>query len=361
MKKTTVVALVLTALGLILVAIAAVLEARSYPWRLRLGLPAQDAAALPEPSPIVPDEEEAVVVYLEAVETPAGQQAGEAPAEMPDILPGAEEDTAEEETPAESAPAQKQYTVIGTLKIPVLRVSQNILEGTGKELKYGVGRLTLSAYPGQKGNCVIAGHRPYPFRYLDLLNAGDIITIRFNGATYTYSVYESIEVLPTETWVLSPVKGHPYTLTLITCTPYLVSSHRLIVRAELTEIDGVPFEDPDAAPAEETSAPPDIETGGEGAVGESAAPDGEKGGEDTGGESAPTDAGGAGGESAPGEGETGAATDSGETDTTPGAAGGAADGDAPAPDSAAGGAESGSAPAHGLDGAAGSAAPEAAG
>ena len=192
MKKTTVVALVLTILGLLLIAAAAVLEARNYPWRHRLGIAPQDAAALPEPSPVVPDEEEAVVVYMEVVETPAVWEENAAQDAPPDVLPGAEEEESAEPSesaqPVESAPPKVQYTVIGTLKIPALNVSQNILEGTGKELKYGVGRLTLSAYPGQRGNCVIAGHRPYPFRYLNMLAAGDIISIRFNGVTYTYSV-----------------------------------------------------------------------------------------------------------------------------------------------------------------------------
>ncbi|HHT17432.1 MAG TPA: class D sortase [Papillibacter sp.] len=279
MKKTTIIVLVLVILGLVLVAVAVLLEARSYPWRHRLGLPAQDAAALPEPSPVVPAEEEAVVVYLEAVEPTAAPEVADAPAETPEVLPGAEEDEEAAGEPAEEIAPQKQYTVIGTLKIPALNVSQNILEGTGRELKYGVGRLTLSQYPGERGNCVIAGHRPYPFRYLDLLTQGDIISLRFSGLTYTYSVYESFEVLPTETWVLSPIKGHPYTLTLITCTPYLVSSHRLIVRAELTAIDGVPFEDPATAGGEDTGADGDSADGeivdGEG---EGTLPAGETGG-----------------------------------------------------------------------------------
>lgn len=235
-----VVAVVLIALGVLLCVTAAIVEMRQYPWRQRLGLKAPDPSELPDPPALVPSRD-AYFVFVVDVPSPAPDQE----METPEVLPGEEEP---EETPeaspqetAQEMPAQKQYTVIGTMKIPALEISANLLDGTGKELKYGAGHMPITAYPGQEGNCVIAGHRTYPFRYLDLLRNGDSIIIRFGDKLYTYSVYDSFEVEPTETWVLDPVEGHPYSLTLITCTPYMVSSHRLIVRAELVKINDQDF------------------------------------------------------------------------------------------------------------------------
>ena len=144
----------------------------------------------------------------------------------------------------------------------MLEVSQNLLEGAGREMKYGVGHLPGSAMPGQKGNCAIAGHRPYPFLYLDQLKSGDSIVIRTDN-TYTYTMYEALVVLPTDVWVLGLVKDEPYTLTLITCTPYPVDDHRLIIRARLTSINGktpqefygIPSPSPSASPASPSATP----------------------------------------------------------------------------------------------------------
>lgn len=257
-------AAVLIALGVLLCVAAAIVEMRQYPWRQRLGLKAPDPSELPDPPALVPSRD-AYFVFVVDAPSPAPDQK----MEPPEILPGEEEP----EEPAREAPAQetkKQYTVIGAMKIPALEISVNLLEGTGKELKYGVGHMPITAYPGQEGNCVIAGHRTYPFRYLDLLRNGDIITIRFGDKLYTYSVYDLFEVEPTETWVLNPVEGHPYSLTLITCTPYMVSSHRLIVRAELIKINNEPFEpggteeaqtEAEAGPGQTPAASPET-TGG---------------------------------------------------------------------------------------------------
>ena len=128
------------------------------------------------------------------------------------------------------------------------------------EMKYGVGHVTGTAMPGEKGNCAISGHRPYPFRYLDTLTEGDKVIVKRDGVVYTYSVYESFEVLPEETWVLDNIIGEKYTLTLITCTPYMVSSHRLIVRARLIDIDGMT---PAEYYGEEEEEPPETDDGGQ--------------------------------------------------------------------------------------------------
>ncbi len=238
-KKNMIIALALIAVGLVLVVTAVILEANNYPWGILFGTATQDADEIPDPPPIELDAEDqeaeltAAVPSEEVTETAAVSESPEIDTspEVEAELPGNTEAT-------ESAPAVPQYIILGTFKIPVLKVSQNLLEGAGRQMKYGVGHVPLTAAPGQKGNCVVSGHRPYPFRYLDQLKQGDSIVIKAEGVTYTYVVYESFDVLPTETWVLNQIPGEDYTLTVITCTPYMVSSHRLIVRARLTDIDG---------------------------------------------------------------------------------------------------------------------------
>ncbi len=201
-------------LGLVLVAVAVAIEAADYPWGRLFGVVPE---ALPDPAPIVLTGEDADSLLTDEAEPVPEDESG--------ILPGEET----EDGPPEA------YVRLGILKIPSLGVSQHVLEGTGRQMRYGVGHVVGTAGLGQEGNCAIAGHRPSPFRYLDKLREGDKITLGEGETLYTYTVYESFSVLPEETWVLSDIPGETDTLTLITCTPYLVSSHRLVVRARLTD------------------------------------------------------------------------------------------------------------------------------
>ncbi len=215
--------------GLFLVLGALAFEAYHYPWRALFGGNDQSEASVPDPAPIVlkGEDRESVIVPAEPEASPDAS-----PAEAPetDVLPG-------DET-AEALP-EPAYVQLGILKIPKLGVSEYVLEGTQRQMRYGVGHVEESAGIGQKGNCAIAGHRPAPFRYLDKLDTEDSVILKADDTVYTYSVYESFTVLPDETWVLGAAKGEAYALTLITCTPYLVSSHRLIVRARLIDINGM--------------------------------------------------------------------------------------------------------------------------
>lgn len=201
-------------------------EAVQFPWPVVFGGDQSDAA-LPDPSSLVLSQADSGAAVTDAP-GPGQTAAPESPPEDT-VLPGAED---------KSASAVPVYVQLGVFKIPKLRVSVHLLEGTGRQLRYGVGHVTGTAAVGQPGNCAVAGHRPYPFRYLDQLASGDRIILKADNAAYTYTVYESFTVLPNETWVLRPVEGESYVLTLITCTPYLISSHRLIVRARLTDVNG---------------------------------------------------------------------------------------------------------------------------
>ena len=90
----------------------------------------------------------------------------------------------------------------------------------------------VAAHPGTAGNIIMAGHVGYRdtiFNHLPQVQVGDAISLTVGGAERHYSVEEVLTVLPNETWVMDPTESEM--LTLITCVPIYVYSHRLIVRA----------------------------------------------------------------------------------------------------------------------------------
>lgn len=125
---------------------------------------------------------------------------------------------------------------IGIIKIPKIDLKVAIGDGVDmKTLKYAVGHFPDTPYPGEEGNCAIAGHRSYTYnQYFNRLNEvaeGDKIIIHTKNGEFTYSVYEKFEVLPEEVSVLNNTKDSE--LTLITCTPVRVATHRLIIKARM--------------------------------------------------------------------------------------------------------------------------------
>jgi LPXTG-site transpeptidase (sortase) family protein len=92
----------------------------------------------------------------------------------------------------------------------------------------------VAAFPGTRGNTIIAAHAGYKdtlFYHLPKVEAGDEIVVSVGDRPYRYVVREVLTLLPTDTWVMLPTSTE--TLTLITCVPLRVYSHRLVVRAEL--------------------------------------------------------------------------------------------------------------------------------
>jgi LPXTG-site transpeptidase (sortase) family protein len=90
----------------------------------------------------------------------------------------------------------------------------------------------VSAFPGTAGNIVLAGHVGYSdtlFNYLPNIREGDEVIVTASGTERSYVVDKVLTLLPQDTWVMKPT--HDETLTLITCIPIGVYSHRLIVRA----------------------------------------------------------------------------------------------------------------------------------
>ncbi len=132
------------------------------------------------------------------------------------------------------------------LRIPTIGASLPVFHGTSDEtLERGVGHLQGSALPvgGAGTNSVLTGHSGIPqsrlFTDLHDLVAGDVVTVEVVGETLTYQVDRIDTVLPTETDLLQPVPGADL-LTLVTCTPIGVNTHRLLVQAHRVDEADLP-------------------------------------------------------------------------------------------------------------------------
>ncbi|WMJ76480.1 MULTISPECIES: class D sortase [unclassified Sedimentibacter] len=146
------------------------------------------------------------------------------------------EEVHEEKSPVEKYLEGKEIS--GIIEIPKLNVKSAILEGTDDSaLKYTVGHYPETANPGEKRNCVLLGHRNYVyghfFRRIDELEPGDQVILKKDAETYTYIVTESFVVSPEEVWVLDNTEDA--TVTMITCTPMITYTDRLIVRGVLSD------------------------------------------------------------------------------------------------------------------------------
>lgn len=126
--------------------------------------------------------------------------------------------------------------IMGYITIPRIGVELPIYHGTSDAvLQVAAGHLEGTSLPvgGESTHAVISAHRGLPsaklFTNLDELEAGDTFTITVLDRVLTYEVDRISIVLPTETDLLQPVEGQDY-VTLMTCTPYGINTHRLLVR-----------------------------------------------------------------------------------------------------------------------------------
>lgn len=153
--------------------------------------------------------------------------------------------------------------VVGQLVIPSIDVDFFVVSGVGvEELRLGPGHFTDTPLPGQLGNSAIAGHRTtygQPFHDLNQLAAGDDIVITTAFGTYTYEVRDLKVVEPTDYGVVSTTDPNIATLTLTTCHPKWSAAQRLIVSAELNELESdrvLPTETVTDEPTEESTTAP---------------------------------------------------------------------------------------------------------
>lgn len=126
--------------------------------------------------------------------------------------------------------------VMGYIEIPSIDCSLPIYHGTEESvLQIAVGHLEWSGLPvgGESTHCVLSGHRGLPsaklFTNLDKLQTGDIFMLRVLDNVLTYEVDQILIVEPQETGALRIEEEKDY-CTLVTCTPYGINTHRLLVR-----------------------------------------------------------------------------------------------------------------------------------
>ena len=142
----------------------------------------------------------------------------------------------EENTEYESLLNVNGAGMMGYIKIPKINVELPIYHGTTEAvLQAGVGHFEGTSLPvgGESTHTVLTGHRGLPskmlFTDLDELEIGDIFYLDIVGEKFAYQVDQILTVLPEDTKALSIEEGKDYA-TLVTCTPYAVNTHRLLIR-----------------------------------------------------------------------------------------------------------------------------------
>lgn len=133
--------------------------------------------------------------------------------------------------------------LIGYVEIPKISVNLPIYHGTSEKiLQKGAGHLQNTSLPigGKSTHSVISAHTGMPtatmFDYLTEMKKGDAFYIRVIGKTLKYEVDQIKVVLPEKTQDLHIVKGEDH-ITLLTCTPYGLNTHRLLVRGVRVPMD----------------------------------------------------------------------------------------------------------------------------
>ncbi len=131
--------------------------------------------------------------------------------------------------------------IMGYIEVPTIGITLPIYHGTDEAvLQIAVGHLEWTSLPvgGESSHCVVSGHRGLPsaklFTDLDKLVVGDLFIFRVLDEILTYEVDQILIVEPHETEALMIEEGKDL-CTLITCTPYGVNSHRMLVRGHRVE------------------------------------------------------------------------------------------------------------------------------
>lgn len=121
------------------------------------------------------------------------------------------------------------------IQIPAIDVDAPVVQGDSwEQLKKGVGQQVGTPDPGKSGNIVLSGHNDVygeVFRYLDRLSPGDIVILFTSQRQYTYVVTGTQMVEPTAVEVMAQTADAR--MTLISCHPYLIDDHRIVVSAVL--------------------------------------------------------------------------------------------------------------------------------
>lgn len=141
--------------------------------------------------------------------------------------------------------------MMGYIRIPKINIELPIYHGTSETvLQAGVGHFWGTSLPvgGESTHTVLTGHRGLPtktlFTNMDKLEVGDIFYIKVLDETLAYQIDQILTVLPQETDSLSIEPGKDYA-TLVTCTPFAINTHRLLVRGERIPYEEATKQEPD--------------------------------------------------------------------------------------------------------------------
>ncbi len=133
--------------------------------------------------------------------------------------------------------------MMGYISIPKLSISLPIYHSSAEEvLQVGIGHIESTALPiGETSNhTALTGHSGLSsakmFSEIDRMQVGDVFILNISGKALYYEVYNIATVLPDETDLLA-IQGGKDLATLITCTPYGVNTHRLLVQGERIEFE----------------------------------------------------------------------------------------------------------------------------
>jgi sortase A len=137
-----------------------------------------------------------------------------------------------------AARSRRDGQALAELRIPRIGLRTIVVRGaTAADLRAGPGLLDGSPLPGQRGTVAIAGHRTTygaPFRHLDALRRGDLVTLRLPYATFRYAVEDWRIVQPTDLSVLRRVRHDR--LVLSACHPLFSAARRIVVLARLVRV-----------------------------------------------------------------------------------------------------------------------------
>ena len=135
--------------------------------------------------------------------------------------------------------------IMGTIVIPAINIKLPIYHGTSEKiLEKGIGHLEGSSLPlgGENTHAVLTGHTGLSnaklFTDLSEMKEGEFFFLNILGEQLVYQINQIRIVLPTDLEELYIKKGKDY-CTLVTCTPYGVNTHRLLVRGERVENEGI--------------------------------------------------------------------------------------------------------------------------
>ncbi|MBR1482586.1 MAG: class C sortase, partial [Ruminococcus sp.] len=149
--------------------------------------------------------------------------------------------------------------IMGYIEIPAIKVDLPIYHGESEEiLTKGAAHLERTSFPigGNSTHACISAHSGFPtqkfFDDIDELETGDTVTIKVLDRTLSYTVYDSEVVEPDDASKLQVISGEDI-LTLVTCYPYGINSHRLLVHARRTAAD-------EGTAAPDTTAKPSVIT-----------------------------------------------------------------------------------------------------